>query len=353
MERVHVILKFCLLAIILLTASGCASRVVKVNGDYDSISVELSRKSSGDLYYLKSNDGRVVGRSVLKRGKLDFSLPSGRYAKASNRLYVSDKDGDVVKLKDRTSGEFFNRLWPDYVRLTKKRSAATDRLSKLKEEMAGHRKELLSSKRWLRRNQDVYKASSSMCIIPDYGKMPAAACRPEDRERVSAAMCAAVMGGCEVAQSYSRDSTVTRFLGSQACGLLVAELMDDDYDLNDALGTFVTDVAANMATSMLESDNLFSNLVGAVIGVGVVGKKIDDYSRCAREAGWKCSSLYSEWRKRPEDKYRNCRSHMKSVEYLRVKIPSVENEIGDVTSNIKALESSISTVKRKRDRLFP
>jgi len=125
---------------------------------------------------------------------------------------------------------------------------------------------------------------------------PVLACSPSERDEKAFSMCAISMGGCEVAVNQL-NSENERYVASQACAALSAELIGQKYTLDDMLGTFFVDSMSEGAKSQFDQGN---NFFGFLLAAGTVIGKAAQLDQCIVNAKRNCTKEYDTWR-------RNCR----------------------------------------------
>jgi uncharacterized protein len=155
----------------------------------------------------------------------------------------------------------------------------------------------------LKRKMDIkkYAESSIPEYTPSYYKkscnmeLPSLACSPENRNTKAVAMCAMVMGGCEIV-TQKLSSSSEKYVAGQVCSLAVSQLSGQQYDINNALKTFMLDASNEMADSLLKSDSVIEKMFGVVTKLGVYNFKSQEVIQCVNEAAQNCSRLYDEWK---------------------------------------------------------
>jgi len=204
-----------------------------------------------------------------------------------------------------------------------KHQRETAKITRVKRDISDIKSKLNSKKSWLSENGNIYNSDTGECKQPSYGPKPETACSPSEQDEIATALCASVMGGCEVAQRLSGNSSATeKFLGSQACGMLVAKFKDVPYDLKDALENFFDDQIGEAAGILLKSDGVLNKIAGGTAAWFHGKRKIDQFQECVDEAGSKCSDLYDEWNK-PSELYDSCVDHLKSIQELEKSLTSL------------------------------
>lgn len=164
--------------------------------------------------------------------------------------------------------------------------------------------EVTSRTQELKRKLDIKKYAESS--IPEYQpsysgrscttEMPSLACSPENKKDKAFAMCAMVMGGCEVVANKLEERG-QRYAAGQVCNAMTSELSGQQYDVNAMLNSFVVDSISEGARSALKSDNvLVQFFVGMPLAVTSVAIKAQQFDQCISQASQNCSRLYNEWK---------------------------------------------------------
>ena len=162
----------------------------------------------------------------------------------------------------------------------------------------------------LKRKLDIKKYAESS--IPEYQpsyigrscstEMPSLACSPENRKDKAFAMCAMVMGGCEVVTNQLEEMG-QRYAAGQVCNAMTSELSGQQYDVNAMLNSFVTDSLSEGARSALKSDNPFVQFfVGLPLAATSLVIKAQQFDQCVSQASQNCSRLYNEWKSNCQDR---------------------------------------------------
>jgi len=154
-------------------------------------------------------------------------------------------------------------------------------------------RKIRAAQQWLDTHPDVYRYGR--CTQPSVNSSSRSQCSYSERHNKAVALCAAAVGGCGVvanAIGSELDSTTARFLSSQACSAWVNEIQGQDYTLEDMLGNFALDVADDYASSLLQEEGFFANLVGVAIKGTLLAKKVADFSECVEYAETQCDRIY-------------------------------------------------------------
>lgn len=172
------------------------------------------------------------------------------------------------------------------------------------------RQNYLKAKKWLNRSSDVYK--NGQCVpLP----RPKRACPPDNVENIATAMCAAVLGGCEVASKYVNGSA-SKFLSSQACGALASKMKGETYSFDDAFERFGTDSLTALAVSGIKSNNLIGNVAGGALAGWLATQKVkditEDFDKCVGQKITECGLEYAKWKMDNKNYYKSC------VEYKEI-----------------------------------
>lgn len=332
---------------------GCAPMISGIRGSYNSVEVELASKSASGQFFLVSSDNKVLDTAFAKDGKIVFKLPQAQYPSQRGELHIVDHQNKPVLIGGAQQSQFSNEVWSSYVARFSEKASVLEKISKTKRDISNAQESLSRSKDWLHSNGDVFDKRSGICKQPYYGPPPTAACNFSEREQKATAMCAAVMGGCEAAQHYVKQSSMQQFLSSQACGVLVAELTEERYEFEDVLSTFAVDLAANAASEMLKSDSVLTNVLGVAVGVGVIAKKIDEFNQCVSKAGQKCASLYSDWEEKPKKAYKLCEENERNVSRLPMEILENKERLNALSEELSELTQGLDTIRAKQINIYP
>lgn len=131
----------------------------------------------------------------------------------------------------------------------------------------------------------------SLCSTPK----PVLACSPDEISDKSFAMCALVMGGCEVAKNKLVE-TGERYAAGQACSLAISELAGHKYDIDAMLKTFFTDSVGEIAKSARDSDNILVNIFfGIPLTMTDIAGKAAELEQCIYNAKKNCTAKYEQW----------------------------------------------------------
>ena len=123
---------------------------------------------------------------------------------------------------------------------------------------------------------------------------PILACSPREANDVAIAMCASVMGGCELLQ---RDlETDEHYLADQACNALVNQMTGQAQTLDSMLLAGAGTMINESASKARNSENLFSQLIfGVALTVMDIGFKATVFDQCTYSARQNCRRIYNEW----------------------------------------------------------
>lgn len=127
---------------------------------------------------------------------------------------------------------------------------------------------------------------------------PSDSCTPEEAKKHALLACAAIVGGCEVAQKLvKKDHTALKHLSSQGCGLLEAKLRGNDYGIDDALINALKTAGNKLADDILEDDGASESLkmIARAGKTYLTFDKINSFQECRQDVEIKCASNYNRW----------------------------------------------------------
>lgn len=138
------------------------------------------------------------------------------------------------------------------------------------------------------------KKYTSYKRVKSCGKKPTLACSPQEANDISFAMCATVMGGCEIVQKDLSRSN--HYLADQACNALVNEMTYQKQELDSMLVTFVGTSISEAASSARRSDDGFTKFIfGTALTIMDLSFKATIFDQCRAAARQSCRTAYNNW----------------------------------------------------------
>ena len=334
-----------LFVVVVFLISGCATHVSSIKGDYKSLQVELDSKDSS-TYLLVSGSNNILNESKSREGNIIFDLPSKH--SGSTELHIADHKKNKLKLNGTERSNFGNDIWNDYIELFGEVERLKDELSSEQRKLEEARELSASAQSWLGSHSNVYQ--NGQCIEPDIGSPPSTACTPAEKDKKSVAMCAFLVGGCNVASDVigrKLGSSIAEYLSSQACSAYVAHLQDNEYEVKDMLQTFAVDLANNFADSMMKSESNIVKLFGIVAKLGVVTKKYEEFQNCTEQASFKCSGVYEDWKSQSVELVNRCNESIAKVSASSTEIDGFNQRIPEISSQLDSRKERLTDLERQ------
>lgn len=308
----------------LFVLGACAPKMVSVQGSASQVYAEV-KHAKRHSFTLQTTEGDKVDRARARNGRVVFDLEPDGPSRAC--LTVVDRKGKRLALR-RSQSTFQNPAWAELAAAQWKATKAAGLIEQcqLVQRQASQAAEQAGRK--LRRSPAYRNAT---CVTPRRGALPAKpqlACSPYEAEHFGTAMCLAATGGPEACGAAAKqlgravDVEVMSFLSSPACGMLVAEMLGQEYQLEHLLGDVALGLGEDAAVGLMREDDLLSNLAGLFIGGMVVATKLERFNSCKQSASQRCTAVYDDWRNdvavvkgAPAKQREACESHVSWRDY--------------------------------------
>ena len=185
-------------------------------------------------------------------------------------------------------------------------SNSTNSIRNIKGRIENARSVISRSKAYLSNHSDVFV--NGQCIRPSLGPKPRPYCESRSEAKEHALAYCSMSAGCDAAMLVASDELDTfskRFLASEACGRMVAELRNEGYS-PDSTALNALEALADTGCEN-ESDGFFSGLLklgSCVMSVSAKLAKIQSYTNCTERKAESCYSSYTSWLTAPESRER-------------------------------------------------
>lgn len=351
-------LRICVLVCV-LTASGCAARILYVETNHNTVVAKLDKPSDHRYALVSASEGAINNGSHRGNGWLAFELPDlrERAKPPDGTLYIVDRNnGRPVAYVGRSASDAFsfeNGAWVGYAKCaqamqafrgkqtpeggdravsactglenfsaiskavrtyvasdgkvrsrTQSRDDAGRAATKAEADLAQTQKGLTTT---LRRLAESTAFRGGTCVRPAQAALPrelALACAPSDATEFAVAMCLAKAGGSEVCDKAAEElgsslGYETRsFLRTPACEALVAKLSGERYSLEDALADGFFAAMGEAGRNASKESGFFTQVFGAALQLGSAAWAVVRFDECVSGARRQCSSSYSDWTSR-------------------------------------------------------
>ena len=141
---------------------------------------------------------------------------------------------------------------------------------------------------------------------------------------------------------------------SPACSLLAAELAGEKYGLDSAFVDALHGVADDYAISLLKSESILGNLLGAFVGISNYGVKLARAEQCTvRFVNYhygpieKWESRVGFLRNEPERELSSCKSLVTRISSARKDVIAEEQKTIDLQSKIDQIEIRMRSMQRQ------
>jgi len=354
----HFLKRFFLILILIVIASGCATtKITSLRGSHDTVIAKLNDVATEKSeYYLMSSSCGNLAQSYIKNGSLIFNLPINEsdIYRDDECLYIIDKDKKEISYENSSDNGFRNSLWSDYLLYSQEISRLINSIDSDKKQLRASLINFETAKGWLNTNSHIYQ--NGQCVKPYLGDPPATACSPYEKDTKGIAMCAAAIGGCNLVSNKLGDklgSSAARYLSSQACSALAAELMEDSYKLEDMLGNFALDLADSFADSMMKGDSFLGKIIGLATKVGVITKQLQEFEKCVNHARYVCSKKYTEWEQTPLALQRECNDYLNQISTKEIeRVDSLQSRIDDLSNKLEMVSDRKKQIAVSKETLI-
>jgi len=163
----------------------------------------------------------------------------------------------------------------------------------------------------LAENPDVYDGEN--CFEPKRGLEPKFSCHTAQQAKETAlASCAISYKGCDaVVELYSNelDSASERFLASQACEAMLAEMQGGSLDP----GRVIVDGITAYAKDRCENGGFFGKLFTCPYAIAGEIVKFADFTSCVDKQSTMCLENYQNWKNGPSRRKVECESNLATI----------------------------------------
>lgn len=179
----------------------------------------------------------------------------------------------------------------------------------LESEISTSNQRISDSNTWLQRNPDVYYRQQ--CITPSRGPEPKFSCHTKEESRnIGLAICAMSYKGCEAAvAAYGSklEGRDEKFLASQACETLVAEMQGKTRNAGDV----VVDGAMELVKNQCSEGGW--GLLLCPFAVANEIAKFAEFATCIDTKTALCYNNYRNWIDAPQLRKASCESNIRTI----------------------------------------
>lgn len=167
----------------------------------------------------------------------------------------------------------------------------------------------------LAENSDVYDGQN--CFEPERGLEPKFSCHTAQQAKKTAlASCAISYKGCDaVVELYSNelDSASERFLASQACEAMLAEMQGGSLDPGRVIVDGITAYAKEGCKTSEGTFGVFGQFVSCITAGAGELQKFGEFTSCVDKQSTLCSENYQNWKNGPSRRKAECESNLATI----------------------------------------
>jgi len=119
-------------------------------------------------------------------------------------------------------------------------------------------------------------------------------CSPNEETETALVICAIARGGCIAASSIAENNDQKRFLLSEGCSALAAEITGEGYNIYDFLGAGIAQAIDSKSTAVLNDNDPDNDWIGYFGKVATGIYKIGSFAQCVDKAKHKCRRKWAD-----------------------------------------------------------
>ena len=200
----------------------------------------------------------------------------------------------------------------------------------LEDDLSTSQEKISEAKKSLNNNPDVYNGYS--CITPHRGPEPKFSCHTQKESNEKAlAGCAISYKGCDAvlaAFGDKLDDKSERFLASQTCKMLVAEMQGESRSAE----AVVVDGVTTYAKDRRKNGGFFGKFLGCSWAISSEIHKFSVFSSCVENKSIACYKNYQDWFNGPTNRKNKCEENLATINREEDKIPYLSRTLRDKKS---------------------